>query len=122
MTMAYAVDKDEVFQRVKAGDQIRAKVYEGDLTLHNVEVVPQTAGLAVTNTSSLRLEDLEQMALAGNPTIVQVQANLRIASGLARQAGLYPNPTVGYYGDEIRGGYTGGGKQGGFVSFGARER
>ena len=34
----------------------------------------------------------------------------------ARQAGLYPNPTVGYYGDEIRGGYSGGGKQGGFIS------
>jgi outer membrane protein, heavy metal efflux system len=27
-----------------------------------------------------------------------------------------PNPTVGYYGDEIRGGFVGGGKQGGFVS------
>jgi cobalt-zinc-cadmium efflux system outer membrane protein len=45
-----------------------------------------------------------------------VQANLRVAAGLARQAGLYPNPTVGYYGDEIRGGYLGGGKQGGFAS------
>jgi cobalt-zinc-cadmium efflux system outer membrane protein len=116
MTMAYAVDKDEVFQRVKAGDRIRAKVYEGDLTLHDVEVVPQTAGSAVTNTRSLRLEDLEQMAMASNPTIAQVQANLRVASGFARQAGLYPDPTVGYYGAEIRGGYTGGGKQGGFVS------
>jgi Cu/Ag efflux protein CusF len=122
MSMAYAVDKDEVFQRVKAGDQIRAKVYDGDLTLHDVEVVPQSASSAITNTSGLRLEDLEQMALASNPTVAQVQANLRVASGLARQAGLYPNPTVGYYGDEIRGGYTGGGKQGGFVSFGARER
>src|SRR5262249_20098842 len=27
-----------------------------------------------------------------------------------------PNPTVGYYGDEIRGGFSGGGKQGGFGS------
>jgi outer membrane protein, heavy metal efflux system len=64
----------------------------------------------------MRLEELEQMALANNPTVAQVQANLRVAAGLTRQAGLYPNPTVGYYGDEIRGGYTGGGKQGGFVS------
>jgi len=62
------------------------------------------------------LEDLEQMALTNNPTMAQVQANARVAAGLARQAGLYPNPTVGYYGDEIRGGYLGGGKQGGFVS------
>jgi cobalt-zinc-cadmium efflux system outer membrane protein len=62
------------------------------------------------------LGDLERMALANNPTVAQVQANLRVAGGLAMQAGLYPNPTVGYYGDEIRGGYQGGGKQGGFVS------
>jgi cobalt-zinc-cadmium efflux system outer membrane protein len=66
--------------------------------------------------SGARLEDLEQMALANNPTIAQVEANLRVASGLSRQAGLYPNPTVGYYGDEIRGGSIAGGKQGGFVS------
>src|SRR5580700_11238202 len=66
--------------------------------------------------TGMRLEELEQMALANNPTVAQVQANLRVAAGLARQAGLYPNPTVGYYGDEIRGGYLGGGKQGGFIS------
>jgi cobalt-zinc-cadmium efflux system outer membrane protein len=66
--------------------------------------------------TGMRLEELEQMALANNPTVGQVQANLRVAAGLARQAGLYPNPTVGYYGDEIRGGYLGGGKQGGFIS------
>src|SRR5258707_736710 len=58
----------------------------------------------------------EQMALANNPTMAQVQASLRAAAGLTKQAGLYPNPTVGYYGDEIRGGYSRGGKQGGFVS------
>src|SRR5437667_8722538 len=56
------------------------------------------------------------MELANNPTVAQVRANLRVASGLTRQAGLYPNPTVGYYGDEIRGGHSGGGKQGGFIS------
>jgi outer membrane protein, heavy metal efflux system len=65
---------------------------------------------------SLQLQDLEQMALANNPTMAQVQANLQVASGLVRQAGLYPNPTVGYYGDEIRGGSLGGGEQGGFAS------
>jgi len=66
--------------------------------------------------AALRLEDLEKMALASNPAIAQAEANLRVAAGLSKQAGLYPNPTVGYYGDEIRGGYYGGGKQGGFLS------
>ena len=119
MTMGFAVDNDAVFDRVKAGDQINAKVYDGDFTLHDVQVVP-TPNTAVPPAApaqgGMRLEELEQMALASNPTLAQVQANLRVATGLARQASLYPNPTVGYYGDEIRGGYLGGGKQGGFVS------
>jgi cobalt-zinc-cadmium efflux system outer membrane protein len=119
MTMGFAVDKDDVFDRVKAGDQITATVYEGDLTLYNVEVVPTGKGPGeegVASKGALRLEDLEQMALANNPTMAQVQADLQVAAGLARQAGLYPNPTVGYYGDEIRGGFIGGGKQGAFAS------
>ena len=41
MTMSYGVDKDEVLKQVKAGDQITATVYEGDVkTLYNVKVVP----------------------------------------------------------------------------------
>ncbi len=39
MTMAYAIDKPETLKRVKAGDQIKATVYEGDYTLHDVEVL-----------------------------------------------------------------------------------
>ena len=119
MTMGYRVDKDEVFNQVKVGDQITATVYEGDFTLYNVQVVPKGNTSVSQGTASkggLRLEDLEQMALTNNPTVAQAQANLQVAAGLARQAGLYPNPTVGYYGDEIRGGYIGGGKQGAFAS------
>jgi len=41
MTMTYGVDKDAVLKQVKAGDQITATVYEGDVkTLYNVKVVP----------------------------------------------------------------------------------
>src|SRR5262249_48056615 len=111
MTMDYATDKEEALDRVKVGDEITARVYAGDFTLYDVEVLPRVA-----NENGLRLEALERMAVANNPTVAQVQANLRVAAALARQAGLYPNPTVGYYGDEIRGGSLGGGKQGGFVS------
>jgi len=118
MTMTFAVDNKDVLSSVKAGDQITAKVYDGDTTLYEVQVVshPKAAASTETNQAGLRLEDLEQMALASNPTMAQAQANLRVAAGLAKQAALYPNPTVGYYGDEIRGGFTRGGKQGGFVS------
>src|SRR5579863_9565493 len=117
MTMGYAVDNDAVLSRLKVGDRITAKVYEGDSILHDVQIVPpgnESAPVAVQG--GLRLEELERMAFANNPTIAEVQANLRAAQGLTGQAGLYPNPTVGYYGDEIRGGYLGGGKQGAFVN------
>jgi cobalt-zinc-cadmium efflux system outer membrane protein len=68
------------------------------------------------HSSTLTLPQLEQMALVNNPSIAQAQANVQAAQGLSKQAGLYPNPTVGYYSDEIRGGSFSGGKQGGFVS------
>lgn len=57
---------------------------------------PQSAG-----GGKLRLADLEEMALQRNPALSQANAGIRTAEGLRRQAGLYPNPVVGYTGDEI---------------------
>jgi len=118
MTMNYKVEADSVLSRVKRGDRITAKFYEGDLTLYDVQVavaLNEPAQLPMAE-QGLHLEDLERMALANNPTLAQAQANVRAAAGLARQAALYPNPSAGYYADEVRGGFTGGGKQGGFIS------
>jgi outer membrane protein, heavy metal efflux system len=64
---------------------------------------------------SVTLDQLLQMARTGNPTLGQAQAGVREAAGRTLQAGLWPNPTVGYSGDEIRGGSFGGGEQGVFV-------
>jgi cobalt-zinc-cadmium efflux system outer membrane protein len=61
------------------------------------------------------LEQFLQMARASNPTLGQAQAGIREAAGRTLQAGLWPNPTVGYAGDEIRGGSFGGGEHGVFV-------
>ncbi len=63
-----------------------------------------------------RLEQLEQVALANNPTLPQAQSEIRGARARQQQSGLYPNPRVGYIGEEIRGGAFGGGQQGFFVS------
>jgi len=63
----------------------------------------------------ITLEDAEKMARDSNPTLRQAEAEIRAAKARQQQAGLYPNPTVGYTGDEIRGGSVGGGKQGFFV-------
>lgn len=49
----------------------------------------------------LRLEDLEAMALKNNPTLAQADAGIRAAEGRRRQAGLFPNPIVGYFGEEL---------------------
>ena len=111
MTMAYPVADKEILATLKPGDAITATVYAGDMALHHVTIVK-----AQDAPGAFSLETLEQLALKNNPTAAQAQANLRAATALAKQAGLYPNPTVGYYGDEIRGGYSGGGKQGAFVN------
>ena len=61
------------------------------------------------------LDDFEAFALKNNPTLKQAQAITRVSAGMAHQAGLWPNPSVGYQGEQIRGGSFGGGEQGGFV-------
>jgi cobalt-zinc-cadmium efflux system outer membrane protein len=66
--------------------------------------------------SGLTLGELEKMALSSNPTLAQAAAEIRAAEGRKLQSGLYPNPTVGYQGEQIRGGTQGGGEQGFFVS------
>ncbi|MDQ2842639.1 MAG: TolC family protein [Acidobacteriota bacterium] len=64
---------------------------------------------------AMHLEQFQQFALASNPTLQQADALVRQSAALARQAGLYPNPSVGYQGEQIRGGDYGGGEQGAFV-------
>ena len=42
MSMSYAVDKEDILKKLKVGDQITAKVFEGDfMVLHDVQVVPE---------------------------------------------------------------------------------
>jgi cobalt-zinc-cadmium efflux system outer membrane protein len=64
----------------------------------------------------LSLNSMQQIARDCNPTVRQAEAEIRAAKARQQQSGLYPNPTVGYAGDEIRGGSIGGGKNGFFVS------
>ncbi len=64
---------------------------------------------------TLSLEELERMALENNPTLRQAAAEVEAAAGRRVQAGLWPNPRVGYTGEEIRGGSARGGQQSFFV-------
>jgi cobalt-zinc-cadmium efflux system outer membrane protein len=61
------------------------------------------------------LEQVQKIAGESNPTLRQAEAEIRATKARQQQSGLYPNPTVAYTGDEIRGGSVGGGKQGFFV-------
>src|SRR6266545_3421916 len=56
---------------------------------------------AVATGPALRLEDLERMALQNNPTAAQAEAAVRAAEGRRVQAGLMPNPIIGYAGEEL---------------------
>ena len=69
----------------------------------------------VSGERGMTLDQLQEIALRNNPTLGQAEASVKAAQGLMRQAGLWPNPTVGYVGEEIRGGSFGGGQQGVFV-------
>ena len=66
----------------------------------------QTPQLAAPHTPqapspALTLDDLVQIASSHNPTLVQASMAVRAVRGRYVQAGLYPNPTVAYVGDEI---------------------
>ena len=71
---------------------------------------------AATPPTGLTLAELERIALDHNPTLAQANAEIHAAEARKRQSGLYPNPTIGYQGEQIRGGTQGGGEQGFFVS------
>ena len=134
MTMAFKVSNEDVIPRLNPGDQISAKVYEGDFTLYDVAVVPQSTQPSAQSQKALPgsgatadlLRDalarpaldrrqFEELALANNPTLRQAAAVLQRSAGQARQAGLYPNPSFGYQGEQIRGGDFRGGEQGAFI-------
>lgn len=50
----------------------------------------------VVTLASISLTDLENLALAKNPTLAQAQAAVTGQQGIYQQAGLYPNPQFGY--------------------------
>src|SRR5260370_34522082 len=61
------------------------------------------------------LDQLERMALTGNPTLGETEAEVRSAEGRRLQVGLYPNPRIGFESEELRGGFYGGWEQGFFI-------
>src|SRR2546426_3372137 len=77
--------------------------------------LPGRAQSLTSEQKTITLEELQLMALQNNPTFRQSAANIQAAEGRKKQSGSYPNPTVGYQGEQIRGGSVHGGGREGFV-------
>jgi len=55
----------------------------------------------VGETAGYTLADIEAMALGNNPSIDAAQATTSKAAGLRQQVGTRPNPSLGYFGQQI---------------------
>ena len=82
---------------------------------HHAELLPDPIAREEISHGDLSLSDLEAIALQRNPTLAQAAAQVRASRGAALQAGLYPNPIVGYEAEQIGAAGTPGEIQGGFV-------
>ncbi|MGH9353687.1 MAG: TolC family protein [Terriglobia bacterium] len=94
---------------------LTAQSHEG--TAHNTSQTQPAAQLLkeAAKRPPMHLKAFEGLALANNPTLKQANDLVERSKAQARQAGLYPNPSLGYQGSEIRGGSFGGGEQGAFI-------
>ncbi|MFG0290984.1 MAG: TolC family protein [Rhodopirellula sp. JB044] len=55
----------------------------------------------IDNASAYTLADLEQIALANHPSLAAADATRSKAAGLRQQVGTRPNPTLGYFGQQM---------------------
>lgn len=82
------------------------------------------AATAPAEGAPLTLADLQQLAEANSPVLQQAQHDAEAVFGLVVQAGLHPNPTIGYQSDQVQPGlkvpagatYSGAGQQGGYIN------
>lgn len=81
---------------------------------HAEPVIPSV--VTAEERPALTLQDLEGIAMANNPTLVQANAQVQGEQGAAYQAGLPFNPVIGYVGEQIGVNGTAGELQGGYVS------
>jgi cobalt-zinc-cadmium efflux system outer membrane protein len=93
------------------GARIACSVLAGEPDRVQAQATPSVPAPA----GGITLADLEQMALQGNPTLSQAAAQIEAARGRAVQAGLYPNPTVGYEAERIGAAGSAGEMQGAFI-------
>lgn len=81
-----------------------------------VPATPPAASTTITAPESgLTVAVVEELACTHNPTLIQARAQVDGTLGKALQAGLWPNPVLGYQAEKIGSQGTPGEFQGGFV-------
>jgi len=83
--------------------------------------LPAPPATRLGNGEPLTLTVLQQTAMQNSPVLRRTRADAEVAFGNAQQAGLHPNPTVGYQADQIQPGnkpkpLNNAGQHGGFVN------
>lgn len=101
-------------QQGPGGTQMAMPQNSPDHNMHATAPAPELLR-EITSRPAMSLTDFLKLGDVNNPTIKQANALMQQSQQQARQAALYPNPSVGYQGEQIRGGSYGGGEQGGFV-------
>src|SRR5262245_15201417 len=85
--------------RIQASQSPQSQTKSGEHSRRQADDKREPQAVAIG--PALRLEDLERMALQNNPTAAQAEAAVRAAEGRRVQAGLMPNPIIGYAGEEL---------------------
>jgi cobalt-zinc-cadmium efflux system outer membrane protein len=78
-------------------------------------MVPPARTRLVPSATGFTLPQLEAIALESNPTLIQAQAQVDASLSKSLQAGLMPNPVMGYVSEQIGAGGGPGETQGGFI-------
>ena len=102
-------DEQAVRQVAFQQDSSSSDTSTEDSTYYADSIVTPVAQSIVGATS---LAQLEQVALATNPAVAEVQAEIESLRGKLTQAGLPPNPTVGIVGSDINEDGISGGRYG----------
>ena len=116
-------NRNQVRPPVKASAQVAAEALTPSFSQsdsNGVESAPdfpaaETLLALVEAANALTLAEIEKLALANNPTLLQAQSRIDVHKGTRIQAGLRPNPRVGYQHNEA-GNNGRGGQQGMYVA------
>lgn len=116
-------NRNQVRPSVKASAQVAAQARTPSFSQSGANVVESAPDFPAAETllalveaaNALTLAEIEKLALANNPTLLQAQARIDMHKGTRTQAGLHPNPRVGYQHNEA-GNNGRGGQQGMYVA------